>query len=61
MINGEPRQSKAVKKLTDIFPHRRWQKPRSRLHSGFLVVSFMGFCNGLIDVLNKRFQNTLNM
>ena len=61
MINDEPRPSKVVKKPTDIF---RTADGKNHVFT-FIPVSssflLWGFCNGLIDVLNKHFQNTLHI
>jgi len=50
-----------MKKLTDIF---RTADGKNYLITFILVTSLFllwGFCNGLIDVLNKHFQNSLNV
>ena len=50
-----------MKKLTDIV---RTDAGKNYLVTFVLVTSLFllwGFCNGLIDVLNKHFQNILNV
>jgi len=61
MINGEPRPSKTMKKLTNIF---RTDAGKNYLFTFILISSLFllwGFCSGLLDNLNKHFQNSLQL